>query len=109
MLGVNDGSVGEPPPLALKAGMSAVLENGGDMPRMERRTDVNATAWATHEFHFNDTPLPEVLATLSRYYHVPLTATDTNKRLTADFDADSLDTIIGLINQTLVVSITKQK
>lgn len=94
--------------VALRAGMSAVLGDGDSTPHMESRTDVNATAWATHQFHFDDTPLPEVLATLSRYYHVRLTAFDTGKRLTADFDADSLDNIIALINQTLNVNITKE-
>lgn len=95
--------------VALKAGMSAVLGNDDSTPRMDSRTDVNTTAWATHEFHFSDTPLPEVLSTLSRYYHVRLTASDTGKRLTADFDADSLDNIISLVNQTLNVNISKGK
>jgi len=95
--------------VALRAGMSAVLGDGDSTPRMESHTDVNTTAWATHQFHFDDTPLAEVLGTLSRYYHVSLTAPDTSKRLTADFDADSLDDIINLVNQTLNVSITKEK
>lgn len=95
--------------VALRAGMSAVLGDGDSTPRMESHTDVNTTAWATHQFHFDDTPLAEVLSTLSSYYHVRLTASATSKRLTADFDADSLDDIINLVNQTLNVSITKDK
>ena len=95
--------------IAIGAGMSAVLDNDGTMPRMDSRTDVNTTVWATHQFHFDDTPLPEVLSTLSRYYHVRLTASDTGKRLTADFDADDLDNIISLVSQTLNVSISKEK
>lgn len=95
--------------IALKAGMSAVLGNDDSTPRMDSRTDVNTTAWATHQFHFDDTPLPEVLATLGRYYHVRLTASDTDKHLTADFDADDLDNIISLVSQTLNVSISKEK
>lgn len=95
--------------LALKAGMSAVLSQGDSRPQLDSHTDVNTTAWATHEFHFRDAPLSDVLATLSSYYHVRLTASDTSKQLTADYDADSLDEIISLINQTLNVSITKEK
>ena len=95
--------------VALKAGMSAVLGNDDSTPRMDSRTDVNTTVWATHQFHFDDTPLPEVLSTLSRYYHVRLTASDTGKRLTADFDADDLDNIISLVSQTLNVNISKEK
>jgi transmembrane sensor len=95
--------------VALRAGMSAVLDHDGRRPQVERHTDVNATAWATHEFHFDDMPLTEVLATLSDYYHVRLTAPETDKRLTADYDADRLDDIIDLIEQTLNVHITQEK
>lgn len=93
----------------LKAGMSAVLGSEDVSPRIDSRADINTTAWATHEFHFGDTPLADVLVTLSRYYHVRLTASDSSKRLTADYDADSLDDIIALIQQSLGVKITKEK
>ena len=82
---------------------------GSIRPGSKAIADVNTTAWATHEFHFSDTPLSDVLTTLSRYYHVRLTADATDKRLTADYDADNLDTIIALIQQTLGVRITKGK
>ena len=92
--------------LVLRAGMSAVLGPDDCCLQDAAPTEINTTAWATHQFHFDDTPLPEVLTTLSSYYHVRLTTSDTSKRLTADFDADSLDSIIDLISQTLGVRIT---
>lgn len=71
------------------------------------RLSPNAVAWATHTFHFNDTPLPEVLRDLSAYYHVRLTCDDGSaKRLTGDFHTDSLDSIISIINETLDVNIS---
>ena len=95
--------------LTLRAGMSATLAEGDAAPVMDRRPDVNQAAWATHTFHFADTPLGDVLHTLSSYYHVRLTASDTGKRLTADFDTSSLNSIITVIEQTLDVKIEKEE
>lgn len=95
--------------IALRAGMSATLSQGDSAPRLDKKTDVNQAAWATHEFHFADAPLADVLHTLSSYYHVRLTASDTSKRLTADFDTKSLNSIILVIEQTLDVKIEKDE
>ena len=95
--------------IALRAGMSATLSQGDSAPRLDKKTDVNQAAWATHEFHFADAPLGDVLHTLSTYYHVRLTASDTGKRLTADFDTKSLNSIITVIEQTLDVKIEKEE
>ena len=58
-------------------------------------------------FHFDDTPLPEVLDHLGKWYGVKLKATDTDKHLTGDFAADSLDTIINMIEEVLDVEIMR--
>lgn len=60
----------------------------------------------TKHFHFDNTPLPEVLKTLGNHYHVVLTATDTNKRLTADFDSEDLQQTIEMIEAVLDEKIT---
>ena len=57
-------------------------------------------------FHFDDTPLPEVLSQLGEHYGVQMEATSTTKHLTGDFAADSLDTIIRMIEEVLDVEIT---
>ncbi|MCR5159881.1 MAG: DUF4974 domain-containing protein [Prevotella sp.] len=59
----------------------------------------------TASFHFDDTPLPEVLHQLGNWYGVELKATGTEKHLTGDFAADSLDAIIGMIEEVLDVEI----
>ncbi len=95
--------------IALRAGMSATLSHGESTPQLDKNTDLNTAAWATHEFHFADTPLADVLHTLSIYYHVRLTADNMSKRLTADFDTASLNSIINVIEQTLDVKIEERK
>lgn len=95
--------------LTLRAGMAATLAEGDRAPVMDRRPDVNEAAWATHTFHFADTPLDDVLHTLSTYYHVHLTADNMSKHLTADFDTANLNSIITVIEQTLDVKIEERK
>lgn len=95
--------------VALRAGMSAMLTDGESAPRLDRKADLNSAAWATHEFHFIDAPLADVLHTLSTYYHVHLTADNMSKRLTADFDTANLNSIITVIEQTLDVKIEERK
>lgn len=71
----------------------------------------NITAWATRDFHFDGTPLPDVLRDLSACYHVALSCdpADADRRLTGDFHADSLATILDLIEETLDVKIEQNK
>ena len=97
------------PAVGFMAGMSARLTDGKGSPRLDRKADLNSAAWATHEFHFIDAPLADVLHTLSTYYHVHLTADNMSKRLTADFDTANLNSIITVIEQTLDVKIEERK
>ena len=53
-------------------------------------------------------PLPDVLRTLSSFYGVELTASDTTKRLTGDLDTTSLQRNIDIIEQVLDVSIKER-
>lgn len=59
-------------------------------------------------FHFDDTPLPQVLSELGSYYGVTLTVSDTTRHLTGDFEADDLDLLLDMIEQTLHVEIERQ-
>ena len=63
----------------------------------------------TASFHFDNTPLPEVLSQLSSWYGVTLKADNTEKHLTGDFSADSLDAIIGMIEEVLDVEIYREE
>ncbi|MBQ9645317.1 MAG: DUF4974 domain-containing protein [Prevotella sp.] len=64
------------------------------------------TATAPMTFHFDDTPLPEVLEALSAHYGVTLTTDRPEQHLTGDFDADSLTTVIRMIEEVLDVKIS---
>jgi transmembrane sensor len=95
--------------VVLRQNESARLAANGTAPK-QLQLSPNAATWATHIFHFNDTPLSEVLRDLSAYYHVRLTCEDgSDKHLTGDFHTDSLDTILSIINETLEVKIEKMK
>lgn len=91
--------------IVLRKGEGASVTGSGE-PRRMAKASQNVTAWATHEFHFDDTPLPEVLRDLSACYNVSLTCPAADgKRLTADFHADSLRNIVDMIEETLGVEI----
>lgn len=86
------------------------IGTGATRPVMvsSRISSNDMAVWATHEFHFVYAPLSVVLTDLSEYYHVSLSCKETNKHLTADFQATSLDSIKSMIEETLGVEI-KQK
>jgi transmembrane sensor len=77
------------------------------MPTLMETASPNPSVWAIGTFAYDNTPLPIVLDELSDYFHVSLTASDPSKRLSAEFDADNLDDILTLIEQTLEITITK--
>lgn len=87
-----------------------VSRGGRGMQKADRPATANMTAWATGEFHFNDTPVGDVLRELSEYYHADLScdSRDARRRLTADFHADSLDTVIGMIEDAMDIHINNE-
>lgn len=92
--------------VVIRKNESARLTAHGTVPKQVLLSP-NAAAWATHQFHFNDTPLSDVLRDLSAYYHIRLSCDDgSGKRLTGDFHTESLDDILSIINETLDVSIS---
>ena len=66
-----------------------------------------AAVQASASFHFDATPLPEVLEALGQHYGVQLTATDTTRCLTGDFIGESLDEILSMIEDVLGVNISQ--
>jgi ferric-dicitrate binding protein FerR (iron transport regulator) len=63
----------------------------------------------THEFHFNDAPLPQVLKELEQYYGIRLEANDTTKHLTGSFTADNLELTLRMIEEVLDVEISTRQ
>lgn len=89
----------------LTKGKRARLLKGAAQPELLADYDINDVAWATHRLHFNNTPLSEVLEKLTELSGVRYTASDESKRLTGDFETDSIPQVIQVIEETLGVQI----
>ena len=91
----------------LTKGMGATLANGALAPVLETKDNINSIAWKRGTFIFDNTPLKEVLNTLSKHYKVSFVCNDLSKNLSGKFSTDDLDTIITLIEDALAVNILK--
>ena len=93
--------------LILTKGQSAVLDPAASKPVEITPKHPNPAAWATGEFIYDNTALPEVLSELSEYYDVTLVAFDAghssgeSRRLSGEFSTSSLQEILNLINSAL--------
>lgn len=93
--------------LILTKGQSAVLDPAASKPVEITPKHPNPAAWATGEFIYDNTPLPEVLSELSEYYDVTLVAFDAghssgeSRRLSGEFSTSSHQEILNLINSAL--------
>lgn len=93
--------------LILTKGQSAVLDPAASKPVEITPKHPNPAAWATGEFIYDNTPLPEVLSELSEYYDVTLVAFDAghssgeSQSLSGEFSTSSLPEILNLINSAL--------
>lgn len=93
--------------LILTKGQSAVLDPAASKPVEITPKHPNPAAWATGEFIYDNTPLPEVLSELSEYYDVTLVAFDAghssgeSRRLSGEFSTSSLQEILNLLNSAL--------
>lgn len=93
--------------MILTKGQSAVLDPAASKPVEITPKHPNPAAWATGEFIYDNTPLPEVLSGLSEYYDVTLVAFDAghssgeSRRLSGEFSTSSLQEILNLINSAL--------
>ena len=93
--------------LILTKGQFAVLDPAASKPVEITPIHPNPAAWATGEFIYDNTPLPEVLSELSEYYDVTLVAFDAghssgeSRRLSGEFSTSSLQEILNLINSAL--------
>ena len=88
--------------------MQATLSASQSIPVVAMEPDVNSIAWQRGSFIFNQTPLKEVLETLSKHYKVSFVANDLSKQLSGEFDAEDLDLIISIIESALDVHIVKR-
>ena len=61
---------------------------------------------STKVFRYENTPIKDVLDELSAYYHTPLEASDTTRRVTGEIEAASLEEAIDVLEKTLDLKIT---
>ena len=93
--------------MILTKGQSAVMDPAASKPVEITPKHPNCATWATGEFIYDNTPLPEVLSELSEYYDVTLVAFDAghssgeSRRLSGEFSTSSLQEILNLINSAL--------
>lgn len=78
-----------------------------ERPSMNTEVTVVTDSKAAPNFHFDDTPLPEVLDEIGQYYGVKLQASDTTRHLTGDFSGEQLDDIVQTIEEVLGVNISR--
>ena len=75
-------------------------------------TDPNVSAWRTHRFEFNETPLVEVIQLLEKVYFVEVRLSDPsigNLMLTASFDQQPVEFILDVIRLTFQLDLTQSK
>lgn len=99
--------------LTLSKGCQGVLAPMASRPSETMPAHPNPAAWATGEFIYDNTPLPEVLSELSEYYGVTFcdsVASDEgednlenigSRRLSGEFSTSSITEILSLINSAL--------
>ena len=67
--------------------------------------DVNFLAWKTRHIIFENTPLNEVAALLTKVYHLPVRISEANGlsgcKITATFDKQSLESVLNVLKATL--------
>lgn len=59
-------------------------------------------------FHYNHTPIRQVLTELSETYGVELEANDTTQCVTGEFEVSSVEEVISLLENAIPVTITKR-
>ena len=66
--------------------------------------DVNFLAWKTKHIVFNNTPLNEVVALLTKVYHTSIRLSGdrlSDCRITTTFDRQSLESVLNVLKATL--------
>lgn len=96
----------------LGAGEQAVIDcNSGQITRSTVTQTSNIKGWIDHRFVFDDVPLSEVVAILSKAYDVPIELNNKalgDCRLRARFNDEPIDRIINVIAETFSLEITHE-
>jgi ferric-dicitrate binding protein FerR (iron transport regulator) len=95
----------------LIAGEQARIEvKNGQFKRNQTKPSGNISAWANHQFVFDDVPLSEVIPLLEKNYQVKINLTNkdlANCRLYVRFNNEPIERIIPVIAETFSLKITQ--
>lgn len=92
----------------LTKGMEAVLPFNGTAPCITGTSSLNPSAWAVNVFIYKEVPIENVLKELSEFYGVKLSTSETNRKVTAEFRTDNLDSILAMLEKVLEIKIKKE-
>ncbi|TAE30638.1 MAG: DUF4974 domain-containing protein [Cytophagales bacterium] len=96
--------------VALVPGQEATVDAVADTLRRLPRFDVNTLAYSTKHLHFTNQTLSSVVATLSNYYQTDINLAASrlqNCRLTATFENEPVETVLGVVAETLSLSVKR--
>lgn len=96
--------------LVLEAGTKGIFNSISKKGRKIISTDENDIFWKTKSLVFNKTSISDVVAQLNKNYNVTINIIDNkilNCHLTAQFNEQSIDSILEVIATTLNLKITK--
>jgi ferric-dicitrate binding protein FerR (iron transport regulator) len=91
-------------PLILKAGDIGILDNLRLDLRKENASDMNFLAWKTHILEFRNTPLIEVIKTLSVRFKVPYTTVSESNSNIAIYALYNNKTLVDILNSLSAVT-----
>jgi transmembrane sensor len=96
--------------VALKPGQQALVDSTADTLRRLVKFDANVLAYGTKQLEFTDQPLSSVVKTLSAYYQTDISLAASRLqscRLTAQYRNESIDTVLGLVAETLQLTVQR--
>lgn len=96
--------------IALIPGQQATTDPIADTLRRLPRFDANALAYSSKELTFTNQSLTSVVATLSDYYQTDIDLSVAHLpscRLTARFENESVETVLGVVAESLQLSVKR--
>jgi len=92
--------------MTLRKGEGAILDKNKNVPHRKEYASGNSVSWATHELHFDNTPMSTVIEDLHTCFGKRFTCSETTKHLTGDFETTEQDEVVSIIEKTLGVDIS---
>ncbi len=96
--------------IALIPGQQATVDAIADTLRRLPRFDTNALAYSTKQLNFTNQSLVSVVETLSDYYQTEINLSVSRLptcRLTARFENESVETVLGVVAESLQLSVKR--